>query len=119
VNDVVIHRLMALLDILDVMASVTEEEKNEQNRMNQPGLVHLLIGLLQGTNQASNEQQNSRTSNDDQPSRSAMMGKLCKRVLALIKYKVGADGAVDEHMVQALEAWLQKRGISIYTDHVL
>jgi hypothetical protein len=44
------------------------------------------------------------------------MEKLCKWALALIKYKVGADGAVDEHMVQVLEAWLQRKGISIYTN---
>jgi hypothetical protein len=42
-----------------------------------------------------------------------------RRALVLIKYKVGADEAVDDHMVQVLEGWLQKRGISIYTDRVL
>jgi hypothetical protein len=43
-------------------------------------------------------------------------GKLCKRVMVLIQWKVDADKAVDEHVVQALEGWLQTRGISIYTE---
>jgi hypothetical protein len=45
-----------------------------------------------------------------------LTGKLCRRVMALIRWKVGADKAVTEHVVQALEEWLQRRGISIYTD---
>jgi hypothetical protein len=48
-----------------------------------------------------------------------MMGKLCIRVLALIKHKVGTDGAVDEHMAWALATWLQRQGISIYTEQEL
>jgi hypothetical protein len=102
-----------------VMASITEENQNIKSKGNQPGLVHLLVSFLDKTNQASNEGWDSGTSISDQSSRTALMGKLCKRVLALIKYKVSVDNAVDGHMVQVLEAWLCKRGISIYTDHVL
>jgi hypothetical protein len=48
-----------------------------------------------------------------------LMGKLCKRALVLIKYKVGADVDVSDRMVQALEEWLQRRRISIYTESFL
>jgi hypothetical protein len=45
-----------------------------------------------------------------------LMGKLCRRVLALIKWKVSHDRNITESTVQALESWLWVRGISIYTD---
>jgi hypothetical protein len=45
-----------------------------------------------------------------------LTGKLCKRVMALICWRVGTDKAVSEHMVQALEELLHRWGISIYTD---
>jgi hypothetical protein len=47
-----------------------------------------------------------------------LTGKLCWQVMALIHWRVGADGAVTNHMVWALEEWLHRRGISIYTDLV-
>jgi hypothetical protein len=47
---------------------------------------------------------------------SNLTGKLCQHVMVLICWKVGADVAVMEHMVQALEEWLHRRGIGIYTD---
>jgi hypothetical protein len=50
---------------------------------------------------------------------SVMMGKLCQHALALIKNKVGADGAVSKHMAQALSTWLQLQGITIYTEDEL
>jgi hypothetical protein len=34
------------------------------------------------------------------------MGKLCQRMMALFWWKVGADVAVTEHVVWALEEWL-------------
>jgi hypothetical protein len=48
-----------------------------------------------------------------------MMGKLCRRVLVLIQLKVGTDEAVTDHMVWVLKEWLQRRGITIYTDRVM
>jgi hypothetical protein len=45
-----------------------------------------------------------------------LTGKLCQRVMVLIRWKVGADIAVTDHVVWALEEWLRRRGISIYTD---
>jgi hypothetical protein len=45
-----------------------------------------------------------------------LTGKLCQHMMALIQWKVGADVAVTEHVVRALEEWLCRRGISIYTD---
>jgi hypothetical protein len=50
--------------------------------------------------------------------RAALTGKLCRRVMALIRWQSGVDTAVDDRMVRALEAWLRRRGISIYTDQV-
>jgi hypothetical protein len=47
-----------------------------------------------------------------------LTGKLCQQVMALICWRVGADKAVTDCMVQALEEWLHRRGISIYTDLV-
>jgi hypothetical protein len=64
-------------------------------------------------NPALKREQDNGTSPDDQTVRSVVMGKLCKRALALIKHKGGADGAVDDHMAQALAAWLQRWGITI------
>jgi hypothetical protein len=48
--------------------------------------------------------------------RATLTGKLCKRVMALIRWQCSTDTAVDDHMVRVLEGWLRKRGISIYTD---
>jgi hypothetical protein len=45
-----------------------------------------------------------------------LTGKLCRCMMALIRWKVGADVAVTDHVVQALEEWLCRRGISIYMD---
>jgi hypothetical protein len=47
-----------------------------------------------------------------------LTGKLCRCVMALIWWRVGADKAVTEHVVRALEEWLWRRGISIYTDQL-
>jgi hypothetical protein len=49
---------------------------------------------------------------------STIMGKLCHRVLALIKWKKGLSQEITEDMIRALEKWLHNRGISVYTDHV-
>jgi hypothetical protein len=46
----------------------------------------------------------------------ALTGKLCQRVMALIRWQCKMDKAVDACMVQVLEGWLRNRGISIYTD---
>jgi hypothetical protein len=48
----------------------------------------------------------------------ALTRKLCQRVLALIKWKVSVDKDITKVTVQALEAWLRARGISIYTDRL-
>jgi hypothetical protein len=50
--------------------------------------------------------------------RAALTGRLCRHVMALIRWQCGVDGAVDDCMVRALEVWLRRRGISIYTDLV-
>jgi hypothetical protein len=69
------------------------------------------------TTQPTNGKQNTATS-VSQDECSALTGKLCKRVLALIRWQCGADTAVDNRMIQALTGWLRKRGISIYTEMI-
>jgi hypothetical protein len=64
------------------------------------------------------KKRDSGTAPADQNERSALTGKLCKRVLVLIKWQCSADTAVDDRMVQALTGWLRKRGISIYTETI-
>jgi hypothetical protein len=53
---------------------------------------------------------------NDLTSGSVLMGKLCRRVLVLIKHKVSADGSVSDRMAQALATWLRQQGITIYTE---
>jgi hypothetical protein len=53
---------------------------------------------------------------NDLTSGSVLMGKLCRRALALIKHKVSADGSVSDHMAQALATWLWQWGITIYIE---
>jgi hypothetical protein len=50
--------------------------------------------------------------------RSSITEKLCQQVMALFKWKKGMDTGITEDMVRALESWLQRRGVSIYTDFV-
>jgi hypothetical protein len=109
------------------MNSVTENEPHtanldkvrpdkEESKPSQPGLILLPPGLRNGTTQAPIEGLNNETTtekgtkempirelNNGQPhnditSGSIMMGKLCRRALALIKHKVGIDGSVSDHM---------------------
>jgi hypothetical protein len=70
-------------------------------------------------NQAPKKERDNGPSNDDQTIRSVLMRKLCRQALVLIKHKVGADGAVDDHMAQTLATWLWRWGISIYTEQEL
>jgi hypothetical protein len=109
----------------------------QRTNPNQPGLVHLPPGLQCGTTQAPVREPNDKTSegnenhemsirghDDETPcnnltSGSVVMGKLCRRALALIKHKVGADGSVSDHMAQALASWLWRQGITIYTEREL
>jgi hypothetical protein len=83
------------------------------------GLLRLRTSSMEGTNQAAKDKQEEQ---DNSPSiridaiRSELTGKLCRWALVLIKHKVGADVDVSEHMVRALEAWLCRRGITIYTE---
>jgi hypothetical protein len=47
--------------------------------------------------------------------RSTIMGRMCKRV-AVIRWKQGVDPGIDKGMMEDIERWLQRRGVSIYTD---
>jgi hypothetical protein len=74
----------------------------------------LALGQRKVTHVDSKERDSGTAPNE----RPELTGKLCRRVMALIRWQCGADGAVDACMVRALEGWLRKRGISIYTDLV-
>jgi hypothetical protein len=48
--------------------------------------------------------------------RSMITGRLCQRVMALIKWKKGLMPDISQEVMGEVEAWLRRRGISIYTD---
>jgi hypothetical protein len=64
------------------------------------------------------QEQDSGTGAVHQTGSAELTGKLCQRVMVLIRWKVGTDKAVMGHMVQVLEEWLHRHSISIYTDLV-
>jgi hypothetical protein len=115
---------------MTVMASVTreikerrneqEKEENEPNQKqeDEPNRSASMSELAQEMShrELTQEEQDSGTRSVTHNSSAELTGKLCQHVMALIRWKVGADKAVMEHMVQALEEWLRRRGISIYTD---
>jgi hypothetical protein len=49
---------------------------------------------------------------------STIMGKLCQRVLALIKWRKGFSEDVSEETIRILEQWLCNWGPSIYTEQL-
>jgi hypothetical protein len=124
-----------------VMNHVTETTPTESNAKkkepNQPSLIHLPPDMKLNTIQPSTTVPNNETSEitdnhrmtikghdngplaNDLTSKSVLMGKLCRRALALIKHKVSADGSVSDHMAQALATWLWQWGITIYTESEL
>jgi hypothetical protein len=118
-----------------VMNRVTEATLDRPTgEPNQPGLIHLPPGLRLETTQPSvmelNNETPEQTNNlrttikghsnwspsNDLASGLILMGKLCRRALALIKHKVGVDGSVSDHMAQALATWLWQWGITINTE---
>jgi hypothetical protein len=97
------------------------EETLETNQT-ELGLIHLPPGLQEGMNrrfEPGNEEQDSGSGTLTRDNSAQMMGKLCKQALVLIKHKVGTDVNVSDHMVWALEEWLQRQGITIYTERFL
>jgi hypothetical protein len=115
-----------------VVNQVTQGEPPTETKLrstpiksNQPGLIHLPHSL-EVTNRiipGNQEQQEINTTHDSDVTAtdntalgSVVMGKLCRRALALIKHKVGADGSISEHMARALASWLRLQGITIYTE---
>jgi hypothetical protein len=62
------------------------------------------------------EEWDSGTGSKSHEGSAELTGKLCRCMMVLIRWKVGANIAVTEHVVRALEEWLHRRGISIYTD---
>jgi hypothetical protein len=92
--------------------------KNETSQI-KPGLIRIWTSLMEGMSQVAIDEWEEW---DNGPSvkidaiRSELTRKLCRRALVLIKHKVGADVDISEHMVRALETWLCRWGITIYTE---
>jgi hypothetical protein len=72
-----------------------------------PGTSHRVV---------TQRERDSGTKSVSHTGQAELTGKLCWCMMVLIWWKVGADVAVMEHVVRALEEWLRRRGISIYTD---
>jgi hypothetical protein len=119
-------------DILVVTASITEEIRRKRNEIKPTRTSPLgeeptwteAAGdepvedepLDTSQRRMTQEERDSGTRSVSHTGQSELTGKLCWCVMALIWWKVGADIAVTEHVVRALEEWLRRRGISIYTD---
>jgi hypothetical protein len=118
-----------------VMASVTEEIKksrltepsgrSEPDEQSKPGkqaerpesiLPESADEVTQDLSHRRLDQKEHGTRSVSHTGSADLTGKLCQCVMALIRWKVGADVAVTEHVVWALEEWLCRRGINIYTD---
>jgi hypothetical protein len=120
-----------------VTKTTPSNSEADKGKPNQPGLIRFPPELKQKTSQPSIEEVDHETPRDasnhmttirehdngfpgnDHTSGSVLMGKLCRRALALIKHKVGADGSVSDRMAQALATWLRQWGITIYTESEL
>jgi hypothetical protein len=119
-----------------VMASVTEEiKKNQTERLREPDEEEKLGELtqfeqgdesglwikpdLEDQDNVTQGEQDSGIQSVSQQGSPSLTGRLCQRMMAVVHWQVGADKAVDDCMVQALEQWLCARGISIYTDRIL
>jgi hypothetical protein len=124
---------------LSVMANITEEIKKKREQTNEKETDQEETVWSESNRIESNKVDSHRFNKDESISQVGMTqgvarewdsgtapmtqgdwgvltGKLCKRVMALIKWRCGADTAVDDCMVRALEGWLRRRGISIYID---
>jgi hypothetical protein len=66
----------------------------------------------------SSADENNQVHDGNGPSRSTITGRLCKRVLAYIKWWSGADTDIDVTVIDSLGHWLCNRGISVYIDPV-
>jgi hypothetical protein len=91
------------------MASVTEEIKRRRNEPDQSGEHESsqrkpTAGLAQELSHRglTQEEQDSGPRSVSHGSSAKLTGKLCRRVMALIRWKVGVDNAVTEHVVWAL-----------------
>jgi hypothetical protein len=110
------------------MASVTEEIKKKRNKLitelnqtgrteaDQSGVTTNELAQDLSHRRLTQREQDNGTGSVSHNSSAELTGKLCRHVMALIQWKVGADIAVTEHVVWVLEEWLHRRGISIYTD---
>jgi hypothetical protein len=100
----------------------------EETNRSRPGLINLTSRTLNELNQFENVEKwdngtgaktkkwDNRSINDVEHITYGLMDKLCKCALVLIKHKVGTDLAVSDCMVRALEEWLRRKGITIYTE---
>jgi hypothetical protein len=105
-----------------VMAVTKSANQEPKANWTKPGLIKIPAGLRDGTSQQGEPvigEQDSGINININDINTPLMGKLCRRALVLIKHKVGADVCVSNCMVRALEEWLQRWGITIYTEWFL
>jgi hypothetical protein len=85
-----------------VVIIATEPDEPAQTKgQSRPGLIRLPTNAIEGMSQVlkTPPTKQSNSTDHDGKSRLILMGKLCRRALMLIKYKVGTDEAVDDCMV--------------------
>jgi hypothetical protein len=117
--------IMGILQYRGCVTAVTENSSNEEQTeliQTEPDLICLSIDSLEGMSWWFEPGRSKRDSGSGIPSgdiNAQLMEKLCKWALVLIKHKVGTDVDVSDHMVQALEEWLRRCRISIYTESFL
>jgi hypothetical protein len=102
------------------MASVTEEIKRkrtepaeEPNQSRRDKLTQSRVLTAEPVQTSSQEEMTQEewdigTRSVNHIGSADLTGKLCQRVMTLIWWKVGADTAVMEHVVQVLEEWLRR-----------
>jgi hypothetical protein len=109
----------------EITASVTEEIKRRREEAGPTGVKSQPARSLQtrpdqfregdepgihlnqvSQRESSGKKRDSGTSSANHGSSAELTGKLCRRMMALIQWRVGANKAVTEHVVQVLEEWL-------------
>jgi hypothetical protein len=66
----------------------------------------------------SSTDRNRQMGDGNHQSKSAIIGRLCKRVLAYIKWRSDVNADIDISVMDSLGCWLHNRGISVHIDSV-
>jgi hypothetical protein len=115
--------------ILLQMPRDRQESMDDHNRPHQSGIdgktTHQVIGDGDGDHQSGIDKKIRHQSSADVKcsvsdgncqSKSAITGRLCRRVLTHIKWQVSVDTDVDASVIDTLGRWLRHRGITVYID---